>query len=275
MIGIIGKNGAGKTYIANQLYAKNFVRNVGYTTRQKRDGEVDGIDYYFITEEQFIELIKNDEFVDYKVRNGCYYGISKTKITQNTIIISGDSDKIEKATGFKLFKFYIDSDISTRYKRVKSRNDTMQNLFNRFHTENFSYLSDFNAIFINNDNSNQISQNRMLHLLNEKESELPSHLESNRVFIQKKVNDFDSRQLKQCDDKLLLILKYEEYFMRKMFLQHGNLDSLQQEKVREQYYNTMLKILSFNKINFSLSNDDLNVKIGNEEYNFDYKLMKR
>lgn len=228
-----------------------------------------------LREEQFIELIKNDEFVDYKVRNGCYYGISKTKITQNTIIICGDSDKIEKATGFKLFKFYIDSDISTRYKRVKSRNDTMQNLFNRFHTENFSYLSDFNAIFINNDNSNQISQNRMLHLLNEKESELPSHLESNRVFIQKKVNDFDSRQLKQCDDKLLLILKYEEYFMRKMFLQHGNLDSLQQEKVREQYYNTMLKILSFNKINFSLSNDDLNVKIGNEEYNFDYKLMKR
>ena len=53
MIEIIGKNGAGKSYLANKLYHLGFERNVGYTTRPIRDGEIDGIDYFF-TRNNFI-----------------------------------------------------------------------------------------------------------------------------------------------------------------------------------------------------------------------------
>ena len=49
MIEIIGKNGAGKSYLANELYNFGFKRNVGYTTRPMRDGEINGVDYYFIS----------------------------------------------------------------------------------------------------------------------------------------------------------------------------------------------------------------------------------
>lgn len=73
MIEIIGKNGAGKSYLANKLYYLGFKRNVGYTTRPIRDGEIDGIDYFFITKEKFEEYIVNNDFVEYKIRNGFYY----------------------------------------------------------------------------------------------------------------------------------------------------------------------------------------------------------
>ena len=62
MIEIIGKNGAGKSYLANKLYYLGFKRNVGYTTRPIRDGEIDGIDYFFITKEKFEEYIVNNDF---------------------------------------------------------------------------------------------------------------------------------------------------------------------------------------------------------------------
>ena len=91
MIEIIGKNGAGKSYLANKLYYLGFKRNVGYTTRPIREGEIDGIDYFFITKEKFEEYIVNNDFVEYKIRNGFYYGILKNNITNNTIFVSGDT----------------------------------------------------------------------------------------------------------------------------------------------------------------------------------------
>lgn len=53
------------------------------------------------------KLIKNNEFVDYKFRTDFYYGISKNKISNNTILVSGDSKKIESMTGYKIIKLYI------------------------------------------------------------------------------------------------------------------------------------------------------------------------
>ena len=273
MIEIIGKNGAGKTFIANQLYKKNFLRNVGYTTRKKREGEIDGIDYHFITGEQFTELLNNNTFIDYKYRNGAYYGISKMNLSYNTIIVSGNSDKIESITGFKVFKLYIDSDISVRYDRVKNRNDTMIDLFNRFHNENYSFLVDFKAIFINNDEFNNLSLDLILEYLTK--HELIQHLEDNREFLQSKVDNFDFQELKKCNDQLLLILKYEEYLMRKMYLEYNNPILLQSDIAKHNYYNFMVNFLEVSKIDFCISNNSLYINVNDENYNLDYKLKKK
>ena len=61
MIEIIGKNGSGKSYLANKLYNLGFKRNVGYTTRPIRDNEIDGLDYFFITQEK-LEMVFIMEF---------------------------------------------------------------------------------------------------------------------------------------------------------------------------------------------------------------------
>lgn len=44
------------------------------TTRNMREGEVDGVDYFFKTKEQFEELIKDDQFIEYAEYVGNYYG---------------------------------------------------------------------------------------------------------------------------------------------------------------------------------------------------------
>ena len=45
-------------------------------------------------------MLDNNQFIDYKVRNGNYYGISGNGITNSSIITSGNSNLIAKATGF-------------------------------------------------------------------------------------------------------------------------------------------------------------------------------
>ena len=52
MILILGKNGAGKSYLLDHLAKKGFCKVVGYTTRPMRNGEVDGSDYFFLTKEK-------------------------------------------------------------------------------------------------------------------------------------------------------------------------------------------------------------------------------
>lgn len=270
MIEIIGKNGSGKSYLANRLYDFGFERNVGYTTRPMRDGEIDGIDYYFISNEQFEQMIKNNEFIDYKIRNGFYYGISKNKINNNTILVSGDAKKIESITGNKIIKMYIDCDFLIRYARVLERNEDIMNIFNRFHTENFSYLYDFDAIFINNNLKNNNSFNEIVSNIND--NRINNLLVSNRIFIEQEVQRFNLSNTNNVDDKLLALLRYEEYLLRKLFLENKDLCDLQ---VIERYYNDMKYFMSLNKIRYLVMDNELYADIDNNEYKLDYKIKRK
>ena len=67
-------SGAGKTTLVKKLsLIKNFEISISYTTRIPRLNEVNGSDYYFINSNDFDELIKKDEFLEYaKVFNNLY-----------------------------------------------------------------------------------------------------------------------------------------------------------------------------------------------------------
>lgn len=270
MIEIVGKNGAGKSYLANKLYNLGFERSIGYTTRPMRNGEIDGIDYYFISKEQFEKLIKNNEFVDYKFRNDFYYGISKNKISNNTILVSGDSKKIESMTGYKIIKLYIYCDFLIRYSMVLERNENIMNVFNRFHTENFSYLYDFDAIFINNNFKNDDSLNEII--LNINDSRINNLLISNKNFIEQEIQKFNFCDTNNIDNKLLILLRYEEYLLRKFFLENKDLSDLQ---VIEEYYNNMKCFMSSNKIRYLVIDNELYADINNNKYKLDYKIKRK
>lgn len=75
----VGKDTVAKHYIEN----KNAMISISATTRQKRANEVDGVNYYFLTKEQFEEKIKEDDFLEYAIYNDCYYGTPKSKIQEN------------------------------------------------------------------------------------------------------------------------------------------------------------------------------------------------
>ncbi|HEW91954.1 MAG TPA: guanylate kinase [Thermotogaceae bacterium] len=76
---ISGPSGAGKTTILKEILRNvdNLTFSVSYTTRPKRPNEREGADYFFVTEEQFKDLIEKDEFVEWALVHGYYYGTSK------------------------------------------------------------------------------------------------------------------------------------------------------------------------------------------------------
>ena len=77
-----GPSGCGKDTVLDKIKEKGFVfdKTVSVTTRAMRDGEINGVDYYFISKEEFLEKIKNNEFVEYTEYSGNYYGTLKSEI---------------------------------------------------------------------------------------------------------------------------------------------------------------------------------------------------
>lgn len=77
-------SGSGKTTIVKQLLSRK--TNIGFsisaTTRTPREGEVDGKDYYFLSQEEFQKKVDNHEFAEWEeVYKGTFYGTPKSEIT--------------------------------------------------------------------------------------------------------------------------------------------------------------------------------------------------
>ena len=77
IIAIIGPSGSGKDTIMKKVIEKTnkVKRIVSYTTRPKREHEIDGEDYHFITQEQFLKYIEEDKFVTFTCFNTWLYGV--------------------------------------------------------------------------------------------------------------------------------------------------------------------------------------------------------
>ena len=82
IIVVSAPSGAGKTSIVKQILKQypQIVFSVSATTRPKRAVETDGIEYYFITEKEFIEKIESDEFVEWEKFYDYYYWTFKKSV---------------------------------------------------------------------------------------------------------------------------------------------------------------------------------------------------
>ena len=58
----------------------NFKKSISDTTRQKREGDINGRDYYFLSEKEFKDKIEKEEYVEYATVFGNFYGTSKEEI---------------------------------------------------------------------------------------------------------------------------------------------------------------------------------------------------
>jgi guanylate kinase len=76
LIVITGPSGVGKTTIIESLLKSdpNLKYSVSLTTRQPRSGEVNGVDYFFVSDEEFQKAIANAEFAEWSEVYGKYYG---------------------------------------------------------------------------------------------------------------------------------------------------------------------------------------------------------
>lgn len=80
---ISAPSGAGKTSLIKALLSKKpdpIVVSVSHSTRNKRPGEVDGVDYHFVDVDQFETMVENDEFVEYAKVFDNYYGTARESV---------------------------------------------------------------------------------------------------------------------------------------------------------------------------------------------------
>lgn len=126
MIVLAGASASGKTEVAKMLASKyGIVKVITTTTREMRVGEVDGRDYFFVSKEKFLEMIKEELFVEFTTYNDNFYGSTKAQIGQNKCIVV-DPAGLKAYIGLNrpdIYTFFLDSKEETRRARMVLRND--------------------------------------------------------------------------------------------------------------------------------------------------------
>lgn len=91
-----GPSGVGKGTVRENILANNEINltySISMTTRTPRNGEIEGLHYYFVSREFFEKAIENDEFLEYAQFVGNYYGTKKS--TVNDMLESGKNVLLE------------------------------------------------------------------------------------------------------------------------------------------------------------------------------------
>lgn len=137
---IVGKMGSGKSTLAKILETKGLNRIVTYTTRPKRVGEIDGVDYHFISEEEFLKLDENGFFAetaDYNASFGhVYYGSSVDSYKPGSVIILnpyGVRSIKNMKVPCNIVYLYLDEDLIRM--RVSNRGDKEEEISRRLKTD--------------------------------------------------------------------------------------------------------------------------------------------
>lgn len=179
IIVISSPSGGGKTTIVRKILSEfpEIVFSVSATTRPKRPDEIDGVHYFFLTEKEFEEKIKNNEFIEWERFYDYYYGTLKTFVLDNiekgkTVLLEID---VKGALSVKkLFPdaklIFIDvpsfEELVNRLKKRRTESEIdLQKRIDRAKME-LSYKDKFDYIFVNKDLEEVTSQ--IKSLINEK-----------------------------------------------------------------------------------------------------------
>lgn len=134
MIILVGPSASGKTTIAKRLIEKyHFTKFVTHTTRPMRVGEINDIDYHFVTVEEFNQKINNNKFIEYMKYNDNYYGSAFDDVGKNKVLIvdiSGANVFNNKVGDSSVF-FFIESDEKTTKQRMIERGDKEEDIVKR------------------------------------------------------------------------------------------------------------------------------------------------
>ena len=164
-ITISAPSGSGKTTLckALQLVEPEIEWSISYTTREKRSIEENGVDYFFISEEEFEDLIIQGHFVEWQNVHGFYYGTSVSNLEnaiENDKIMLIEMDVKGSMSIKKLFPeqtfsiFIMPPSISQLRERLRSRGTESEKRINirlkRFQEE-MEFREKFDYVMINED----------------------------------------------------------------------------------------------------------------------------
>lgn len=145
MIVLSGPSASGKTEVAKRLMQEHGIKRViTATTRPMRKGEVDGVDYYFVTPERFKSMIEEGLFVEYTNYNGNFYGSLKSEIADNKVIAI-EPNGMRAYISLKdphIVVFYLDVCEKVRRERMLQRGDSPENVEQRIKEDKIRFGKD-------------------------------------------------------------------------------------------------------------------------------------
>jgi len=153
---LVGKAAAGKDHMRKILQGRGFKYGVSYTTRPKREGEIDGEDYYFVSEDEFIKGIAIDLWYEWVQFNGWYYGTTVKQFNEecNLFIMTPKGiSHINSVDRKKCTIIYLDMSDTVRAARLSERGDNNDSIERRMYHDDIDFkdFKDYDLI-INNSN---------------------------------------------------------------------------------------------------------------------------
>lgn len=138
---VSGPSGSGKTTLTKRVtqVVDNLRFSVSYTTRRPRPGEIDGVDYRFISRDQFEYMVRNGEFVEWAVVHGNLYGtpveeLRRVKFSGIDLILDIDvqgARSIKDRYGSGVYIFITPSSVVTLKGRLIERKEGMDEITKR------------------------------------------------------------------------------------------------------------------------------------------------
>ena len=172
MLILSSPSGAGKTTLTKKIQQKyqNFKISVSHTTRKPRSNEVEGIDYFFVSHDEFEEKISKNEFYEYAKIFDNFYGTSRNSVNEilrknNNILFDIDWQGTQQLSKFKELKlvkiFLLPPDKKELEKRLVQRNqDNIEIISKRLKTydKDIYHWSDYDHVIINDNLEHCFSQ---------------------------------------------------------------------------------------------------------------------
>ncbi len=161
---VAGPSGGGKTTLVNKAVERmeHIVRSVSFTTRQKRLGEEDGVDYVFVDKEKFEQLIQEKQMLEYEKVFDNYYGTSLAFLNQylddgQDVILTIDwqgSRHVRQTVKNTRSIFLVPPSIEVLAQRLHSRDPNDKAIIERRMAEakeQISHYDEFDYLIVNDD----------------------------------------------------------------------------------------------------------------------------
>ena len=212
LIIISGTTCAGKGTVIKKLLANHndIVLSASYTSRPKRESEVDGVDYYFVSKEEFERKIKNNDFLEYaQVQYGAYYGTPKKEVLDlldsgKDVILEIDvqgAKQIKELYPSTILIFIMAPSMREVKRRIMMRGDeNIDQIISRFKVayNEINQINNYNYVVVNDDldtavakveailTSEKLRVDRIENLSVENEEEIIHELLMDKEFVNEK-----------------------------------------------------------------------------------------
>lgn len=214
LIVVSGPSGTGKDSICSKVASdlKNIEISISITSRAPRAGEKEGVNYYYISKEEFEERIKNDEFLEYAiVHNNQYYGTPKKEIEEKlnkgiSIVLVIDIQgalKVKELVPDAIFIFIMPPSMEALKERLIARNteskDKVLERFKRAYQE-INEFKKYNYVIVNDDLNESVETMKAILLAEKSRVDRIEdiHLNTSEEFIHEGLIDkeFDNSEFK-------------------------------------------------------------------------------